>query len=110
MLAEQCLASAQYKHGFMYANGRFMYANGQGVPQDQVHMWFNLAGAQGHDYAAENQDSIAKGTPESRPSSGNARFSTRSFRFTPERGPDRRCLQRSEGDPGCVKTNFWSPK
>ena len=75
MLAEQCLASAQYKHGFMYANGRFMYANGQGVPQDQVHKFFNLAGAQGHDYAAENRDSIAKGTPESRPS-------TRSFRFT----------------------------
>ncbi len=68
MLTEQCLASAQYKHGFMYANG-------QGVPQDQVHMWFNLAGAQGHDYGAENRDSIAKGTPESRPS-------TRSFRFT----------------------------
>ncbi len=43
-----------------------MYVN-EGVPQQdynqahiQAHMWFNLAGAQGHTNAAENRDNVAK--------------------------------------------------
>ena len=40
-----------------------MYANGQGVPRDDVraHMWFDLAAAQGHETGAENLVRLAYG-------------------------------------------------
>jgi len=39
-----------------------MYANGQGVPQDDVraHMWSNLSAAQGDQGAAKNRDIVAQ--------------------------------------------------
>ena len=54
-LAEQGDADAQSNLGGMYANG-------QGVPQDNVyaHMWFNLAAANGNEPASKNRDIIAK--------------------------------------------------
>ena len=53
--AEQGDADAQYNLGLMYANG-------QGVPQDNVyaHMWFNLGAANGNEPASKNRDIIAK--------------------------------------------------
>ena len=58
--AEQGDAEAQFNIGVMYDNGR-------GVPQDdaQAHMWFNLAGARGHEKAREARDAVrARMTPE----------------------------------------------
>jgi len=54
-LAEQGNASAQFNLGFMYATG-------QGAPQDnaQAHMWFNLAASQGGKHAADGRGTIAK--------------------------------------------------
>jgi hypothetical protein len=39
-----------------------MYAEGQGVPQDNVyaHMWFNLAAADGNENASTGRDMVAK--------------------------------------------------
>jgi hypothetical protein len=39
-----------------------MYANGQGVPQDNVyaHMWLNLAAADGKENASKARDIVAK--------------------------------------------------
>jgi len=53
--AEQGDADAQYNLGLMYANG-------QGVPQDNVyaHMWSNLGAANGIEAAPKNRDIIAK--------------------------------------------------
>ena len=44
------------------SNLRIMYANGQGVPQDdvQAHMWWNLSAAQGNKSATKNRDIVAK--------------------------------------------------
>jgi TPR repeat protein len=52
--AEQGNAEAQLGLGVMYANGR-------GVPQNEVlaHRWWNLAGAQGHTIARKNMELIA---------------------------------------------------
>ena len=53
--ADQGDASAQDNLGVMYSKG-------QGVTQDyvEVHMWFNLAAAQGNDHARKNRDIVAK--------------------------------------------------
>jgi uncharacterized protein len=53
--AEQGKAEAQYNLGIKYAEG-------QGVPQDNVyaHMWFNLAAVDGSKDASKNRDIIAK--------------------------------------------------
>lgn len=53
-LANQGNASAQFNLGAMYANG-------QGVPQDdvQAHMWFNLAAAQGDEDGKKGRDRAA---------------------------------------------------
>ena len=47
--AESGDAAAQYNLGLMYANG-------EGVPKDlvQAHMWWNIAGAKGHEDAKTN--------------------------------------------------------
>ncbi|MFO7853726.1 MAG: SEL1-like repeat protein [Paracoccaceae bacterium] len=44
------------------ANLGAMYANGRGVPQDDVlaHMWKNLAAAQGNEGARRNRDRLAE--------------------------------------------------
>jgi len=54
-LAEQGNAVAQVTLGFMYANG-------QGVPQDIVlaHMWFNIASANGSENATQIRATIVK--------------------------------------------------
>lgn len=54
LAAEQGRADAQHLLGVLYADG-------QGVPQDDVaaYMWFNLAAAQGIDEAAKNRDIMA---------------------------------------------------
>ena len=54
-LADQGNADAQNMLGYMYAKG-------QGVPQDfvQAHVWFNLAAAAGKGGAADSRDEIAK--------------------------------------------------
>jgi len=54
-LADKGVAYAQTLLGFMYANG-------EGVPQDYVraYMWFNLSAAQGNPPAAKDRDDIAK--------------------------------------------------
>lgn len=54
-LAEQGDADAQYNIGVMYANG-------QGVTQDNVyaHMWWNIAASQGDEDAKHNRDIIEK--------------------------------------------------
>ena len=54
-LAEQGHANAQHKLGFLYAEG-------QGVPQDdvQAHMWLNLAAAQNERNATKLRDILAK--------------------------------------------------
>ena len=46
---------AQYNLGVMYANG-------EGVPKDdvQAYLWFNLAAAQGDELARTNRDNIEK--------------------------------------------------
>ena len=51
--AEQGNAIAQHNLGLMYANGT-------GVPQDDVlaYAWLNLATAQGNELASENQDKL----------------------------------------------------
>jgi TPR repeat protein len=43
------------------SNLGFMYAKGQGVPEDYVraHMWFNLSAAHGNKVAAKNRDLLA---------------------------------------------------
>ena len=59
MAAEQGNADAQYNLGAMHYSG-------QGVPQDYVtaHMWYNIAAANGHEYAAKNRDFLGpKMTP-----------------------------------------------
>ena len=55
MEAVQGYALAQLNLGVMYANG-------QGVPQDDVyaHMWWNLAGSNGSEDGRGNRDIIAK--------------------------------------------------
>jgi TPR repeat protein len=55
-LADQGYAPAQYILGVQYALG-------QGVPKDfvRVHMWFNLAAAQGDKGAVLARDAIAQG-------------------------------------------------
>jgi TPR repeat protein len=55
MAAEQGDAAAQLNLGFMYAKG-------QGVPQDyvQAHLWLNLAAAQGDQDAQERRDILAR--------------------------------------------------
>ena len=58
-LADQGNALAQSNLGFMYANG-------QGVPQDyvQAHKWLNLAAAAGDQSAVKSRDLVAgKMTP-----------------------------------------------
>ena len=54
-LAEQNHADAQWGLGSMYAEG-------MGVPQDNVlaHMWFNLGASNGSEPSANNRDRIAK--------------------------------------------------
>ena len=54
-LAEQRYAAAQYNLGKMYADG-------QGVIQDNVyaHMWSNIAASSGIENASNNRDIIAK--------------------------------------------------
>jgi len=54
-LVEQGDAGAQYYLGVMYANG-------QGVIQDNVyaHMWFNIAASSGDKEAVKNRDRVAK--------------------------------------------------
>lgn len=54
-LADQGNADAQNMLGYMYAKG-------QGVPQDfvQAHVWFNLAAAGGKGGAADSRDEMAK--------------------------------------------------
>ena len=49
----QGLARAQHNLGLMYANGT-------GVPQDDVvaYAWLNLAAAQGNELASENKDTL----------------------------------------------------
>ncbi len=51
LAVEQGTTLAQTKLGLMYEEG-------WGVPKDYVlaHMWFNLAGAQGHEGASEYRD------------------------------------------------------
>jgi uncharacterized protein len=53
--SSQGLAEAQYILGVMYANG-------EGVPQDDVtaHMWLNLSVAKGNLTALEARDRVAK--------------------------------------------------
>ena len=53
MLADQGDAYAQYNLGMMYANG-------EGVLQDNVtaHMWFNIAGANGDEDGRDNREKI----------------------------------------------------
>jgi uncharacterized protein len=53
--AEQGHASAQFYLGIMHYNG-------QGVPQDYAlaHMWFNLAGSNGHKLAVDNRNMAEK--------------------------------------------------
>ncbi|MDA0692497.1 MAG: sel1 repeat family protein, partial [Nitrospinae bacterium] len=48
--SEQGFAKAQFKLGTMYVKG-------QGVTQDDVsaHMWFNIAGSNGHKNAVKNR-------------------------------------------------------
>ena len=48
-------ASAQYKLGNRYANGK-------GVPQDYVraHMWYNIAASYGNKIAGKGRDIVAK--------------------------------------------------
>ena len=58
-LADQGHAGAQFHLGAMFANGR-------GVPQDdvQAHKWFNMAGAGGVEDGRKNRDIVAtKMTP-----------------------------------------------
>ena len=58
--ASQGNADAQFNLGVAYANGL-------GVPQDdvQAHMWFNLASAQGIKLGESNRDLVAgKMTPQ----------------------------------------------
>ena len=54
LAAEQGDATAQYNLGNMYANGN-------GVPQDDItaHMWFNLAAANGDPAASTSRDLVA---------------------------------------------------
>ncbi len=54
-LAEQGQASAQYNLGLMYANG-------EGVPEDDVYayMWWNLAAAQGNKDNSQNKNILSK--------------------------------------------------
>ena len=66
LAADQGLADAQGNLGFMYATG-------QGVPQDyvQAHMWFNLAASRStgedRETAVRNRDAVAGlMTPEDR--------------------------------------------
>ena len=55
MSAEQGDAKAQF-------NLAVMYANGQGVIQDDVyaHMWWNIAAANGNFFAQKNRDEVTK--------------------------------------------------
>ena len=55
LATEQGYATAQSNLGNMYANG-------QGVPEDDVlaYMWWNLAAAQGVEDAQENKDIIER--------------------------------------------------
>ena len=55
MLADQGDAYAQYNLGMMYANG-------EGVLQDNVtaHMWFNIAGANGDEDGRDNREIIER--------------------------------------------------
>ena len=55
MKAEQGVAEAKMKLGWMYANGK-------GVPQNYVmaHMFLNIAGANGDKYEAKHRGIVAK--------------------------------------------------
>ena len=55
LAAEQGHAQAQYNLGFMYADGR-------GVLKDRIlaHIWFNIAGANGHAQAREIRDTVER--------------------------------------------------
>ncbi|MDP7628350.1 MAG: SEL1-like repeat protein [SAR202 cluster bacterium] len=60
LAAEQGYAFAQYNLGLMYANGR-------GVPQNNVraYVWWSVAAAQGHEDARGNRDIVSDElTPE----------------------------------------------
>ena len=60
MAAEQGHASAQFNLGVMYANG-------EGVPQNNLraYVWFSVAAAQGDEDARSNRDIISETlTPE----------------------------------------------
>ena len=59
--AEQGDASAQYFLGFAYANGR-------GVPEDDVtaHMWLNVAAATGDEAARMTREQIAEAQARAR--------------------------------------------
>ena len=58
--------SASYTYTYTYAYAQYnlgvMYANGQGVLQDNVyaHMWFNIAASSGDEVASKNRDIVAK--------------------------------------------------
>ena len=54
-LADQGHADAQHNLGVMYANG-------EGVLQDNVtaHMWFNIAGANGAEFGRDNREKIER--------------------------------------------------
>ena len=65
-LAEQGNAKSQYNLGLMLASG-------QGVIQDNVsaYMWWNIAGANGHENAKNRKEILAKGmSPEEVSSAG----------------------------------------
>lgn len=49
--------------GITKVDGRsYMYFNGRGVLADHIsaHMWWNIAGANGHEAARENREEIEK--------------------------------------------------
>ena len=55
LAADQGLAGAQHRLGWMYDNG-------EGVLQDNVtaHMWFNIAGANGAEFGRDNREIIER--------------------------------------------------
>ena len=69
-LVQNCRCARTIQWGAQFSLG-FMYATGQGVPQDdvQAHMWFNLAASrmtgEDREIAVRSRDRVADGlTPE----------------------------------------------
>ena len=54
--------AADQGHAYAQLNLGWMYADGEGVVQDNVtaHMWFNIAGANGVEFGRDNREIIER--------------------------------------------------